>query len=135
MTLGEKNLLNKTGEEENGFSWPFLLSPFVSQPISRQQIFIDRSKLKPSADDSFKFDENSRKFSKHVENTVGKGEIARYEQFLLCPQCFQKACFPGASKGVIVWEWVKQLLKSLPKQQNVERAKCIIICRQQIHCC
>ena len=42
-----------------------------------------------------------------VENTVGKGEIARYEQFLLFPQCFQKACFPGASKGVIVWEWVK----------------------------
>ena len=46
-------------------------------------------------------------FSKRVENTVGKGEIARYEQFLLFPQCFQKACFPGASKGVIVWEWVK----------------------------
>ena len=42
-----------------------------------------------------------------VENTVGKGEIARYEQFFLFPQCFQKACFPGASKGVIVWEWVK----------------------------
>ena len=36
-----------------------------------------------------------------------KGEIARYEQFLLFPQCFQKACFPGASKGVIAWEWVK----------------------------
>ena len=36
---------------------------------------------------------------------MGKGEIARYEQFLLFPQCFQKACFPGASKGVIVWEW------------------------------
>ena len=31
-----------------------------------------------------------------------KGEIARYEQFLLFPQCFQKACFQGASKGVIV---------------------------------
>ena len=40
------------------------------------------------------------------KNTVGKGEIARYEQFLLFPQCFQKAYFPGASKGVIVWEWV-----------------------------
>ena len=26
---------------------------------------------------------------KSVENTVGKGEIARYEQFLLFPQCFQ----------------------------------------------
>ena len=40
-------------------------------------------------------------------NTVGKGEIARYEQFLLFPHSFQKACFPGASKGVTVWEWVK----------------------------
>ena len=37
---------------------------------------------------------------------MGKGEIAGYEQFLFS-QCFQKACFPGASKGVIVWEWVK----------------------------
>ena len=25
------------------------------------------------------------------KNTVGKEEIARYEQFLLFPQCFQKA--------------------------------------------
>ena len=41
-----------------------------------------------------------------VENIVGKGEIARYEQFLLFPQCFHKASFPEASKGVIVWEWV-----------------------------
>ena len=41
--------------------------------------------------------------------TLGKGEIARYGQFLLFPQCFQKACFPGASKDVIVWEWVKPL--------------------------
>ena len=47
------------------------------------------------------------KLSKLVENTVGKGEIACYEQFLLFPLCFQKACFPGTSKGVIVWEWVK----------------------------
>ena len=58
------------------------------------------------------FDESGRKLSKGVENTVGKGEIARYEQFLLFPQCFQKACFPGASKGVIVWEWVNQYLTS-----------------------
>ena len=54
-----------------------------------------------------KFDENGRKLSKRVENTVEKGEIARLKQFLLFPPCFQKACFPGASKGVIVWEWVK----------------------------
>ena len=70
---------------------------------------MDSSKLKEFADDNFKFDENGRKLSKRVENTVGRGEIARYEQFLLFPQCFQKACFPGASKGVIVWELVKYI--------------------------
>ena len=65
--------------------------------------------MKEFADKNFKFHENEGKRSKQVENTVGKGEIARYEQFLLFPQCFQKACFPGASKGVIVWEWVNEL--------------------------
>ena len=40
----------------------------------------------------FKFDENRRDISKRVKNTVGKGEIACYEQFLLFPQCFQKTC-------------------------------------------
>ena len=30
------------------------------------------------ADDNFKLDENSEKFSKWVENAVGKGEIANY---------------------------------------------------------
>ena len=30
--------------------------------------------------------------SKWEENTVGKGEIACYEQFLLFLQCFQKTC-------------------------------------------
>ena len=59
---------------------------------------LDWSKMKQIEDDIFRFDENSRKFSKRVENTVGKGEIA---------QCFQKACFLETSKGVIVWEWVK----------------------------
>ena len=77
--------------------------PTDSLPITRQQI-LDRFKLKQSADNNLKFDENNRKFSKWIENIVSKGEIARYEQFLFFPQCFQKACFPGASKGVIVWE-------------------------------
>ena len=70
---------------------------------------LDSSKLKDFADDNFKFDENGRKLPKWVENTVGKGEISHYEQFLLFPQCFQKACFPGASKCLIVWEWVKAI--------------------------
>ena len=63
---------------------------------------LDSSKLKDPADDNLKSEENCRKLFKPVENTVGKGEIACYEQFLLFPQCFQKVCFPGASKGDIV---------------------------------
>ena len=42
---------------------------------------------------------------------MGKGDFARDKQFLLFPQCFQKACFPEASKGVCVWEWVNQGIK------------------------
>ena len=51
-------------------------------PFPNRQI-LDSSKNKEFADDNFKFDENGRKFFKWVENTVGQGEIARYEQFLL----------------------------------------------------
>ena len=52
--------------------------------ISKRQI-LDFSKLKEFADDNSKFDENGGKLSRRVENTVRKGEIARYEQFLLFP--------------------------------------------------
>ena len=48
------------------------------------------SKLKEFADDTFNFDENGRKSSKGIENTAGKVEIARNEQFLLFPRCFQR---------------------------------------------
>ena len=40
--------------------------------------------LKEFADNNFKFDENGRKFTQMgIENMVGKGEIACYEQLLL----------------------------------------------------
>ena len=55
-----------------------------------QTINSDSSKVKEFADDNFKVDSNGANFSKRIENTVGKGEIARKEQFLLFPQCFQK---------------------------------------------
>ena len=61
------------------------------EPFPKRQI-LDSSKLKEFADDNSKFDKNDRKFSKWVENIVGKGENARYEQFLNFPQCFQKTC-------------------------------------------
>ena len=60
--------------------------------------------MKESADNNFKLDENGRKLSKWVENTVGKGEIAPYEQFLRFPQCFQKTYKPG-----LIWERVNPL--------------------------
>ena len=41
--------------------------------------------------------------------------------FLLFPQCFQKACFPGASKGLVVWEWVNSAL-------NDHGCRCTIKC-------
>ena len=57
-----------------------------------QMTILDSSKVKEFADDNFEFYENGRKFSKRVEITARKGEIAHYEQFLLFPQCFQKTC-------------------------------------------
>ena len=60
-------------------------------PFPKRQV-LESYRLKEFADDNFNVDENGRKFSKWIESTVGKGEIARYEQFLLFPQCFQKAC-------------------------------------------
>ena len=64
---------------------------------SKNSLFPNRenlgsSKLKEFADDNFSFDENWGQISKWVENTAGKGEIARHEQFLLFLQCFQKTC-------------------------------------------
>ena len=40
--------------------------------------------------------------SDEVENTVGKEEIARNEQFLLFPQCFQKLSVVDVLKRVSV---------------------------------
>ena len=42
-----------------------------------------------------------------LETTVGKGEIARYEQFILFLQCFQRTCTADTYKPGLVWERVK----------------------------
>ena len=41
-------------------------------------------------DENFKFYENGRKFSKWVENTMEKGEIACSEKFLLFYRVFKR---------------------------------------------
>ena len=58
-----------------------------------QTTILDSSKLKEFADMNFRFDENSRKFFKLVEKTVGKGGIAPYEEFLLFPKVISKDLF------------------------------------------
>ena len=60
-------------------------------PFLKRQI-LDSSKQKVVTDYNFNFHKNGGKFSKWVENTVVKGEIARYEQFLLLSQWLQKIC-------------------------------------------
>ena len=42
-------------------------------------------------------------------------------EFLLFLQCFQKVCFQGVSKGVIVWEWVndEQPVKLSKFEENI----------------
>ena len=86
------------------FYW-LLFTPFPNGQI------LDSAKLKEFADDNFKFNENGREFSKWLENTVRKGEIARNEQFLLFPQCFQMSCIPDTLKPGLVWERVNISLK------------------------
>ena len=44
-----------------------------------ETIILYSSKLKDFANDNFRFDENGRKFSEWVENTVENGEIAHYK--------------------------------------------------------
>ena len=39
---------------------------------------LDSTKLREIADDNFKFDKDSGKFSERIVNTVGKGEIAPF---------------------------------------------------------
>ena len=58
--------------------------------------------MKEFADNNSKFDENGRMFSRRVENTVGKGEIARYEVFAIDLKCRNV-------KTKLVWESVKKI--------------------------
>ena len=71
-----------------------------------KQLISDSSKLKEFADDNFKFDENGRKLSKQVENTVVKEKIAPYKQFLIFLKCFKMTYTADTYKPGPVWERV-----------------------------
>ena len=91
---------------ENTRKWIFSFTNHLPELFPKRQI-LNFSKLKGFADDNSKFHGNCGKFSKWVENTVGKGEIARYEQYLLFPQCFQMTCPADTKKTGLVWGRVK----------------------------
>ena len=61
----------------------------------------DSSKLKEFADDNFKFAEKGRKLSKQVENTVGKGEIARTSNFSFSHSVFKRLVSQGRQKVLL----------------------------------
>ena len=71
---------------------------------------LDSSKLKEFADGNFEFDDNGKKFSQRVENTVGKGEIARYEQFFPLPTVFSKDLYYRHIKPGLIWKRVNNIL-------------------------
>ena len=83
-----KRFFNALYCEPNGvtFLWAYFVILSLS-PQKNQQI-LDSSIPKESAEDNFKYAESSPSGKK----TLGKGETARYEQFLLFPQCFPKTC-------------------------------------------
>ena len=66
--------------------WTCLINVSSSMNLIHSQT--TNFRLLQTADDNFGFDKNGREFSKWVENTVGKGEINGYRQFLFFPQCF-----------------------------------------------
>ena len=66
-----------------------LLPGCIALTLSQTTNFRLFKKRKEFADDNFKLCKNGGNLSKRVENTVGKGEIARYEQFLLFHSVFK----------------------------------------------
>ena len=70
---------------------------------------LDSSKMKEFADDNFTFDENGRKLSKQVENTVGKGEIACTSNFFFSHSVFKSLALQTHKNQGMLWERVKGL--------------------------
>ena len=82
------------------------MSGLCVNPFPHNKI-LDQTKLKSFADN--KYNKNDHFFLLKSRKHCGKWRNCLYKQFLLFPQCLQKVSFPDPSKGVIVWEWVKEL--------------------------
>ena len=65
--------------------------------------FLDVTKLKAFADDKLNVAKMTIFLFDRAENTVGKGENAGYQHFLLFPVCFPKLFSLGSLKVGFVW--------------------------------
>ena len=72
-------------------------------------------------------------YSELLENTVGKGEIAHYEQFLLFHSVFKRLVLQTRKNPGLVWERVKTLagilIVYIVNLKRVERHACLLFCR------
>ena len=71
-------------------------------PLPKDKIW-DVTKSKAFADDKLNVDEMTISLFDREENSVGKGENAGYQHFLLFPRCFSKPTSLGSLKVGIVW--------------------------------
>ena len=98
LLIRQKKIKDQTaGSEKSDLNLHFpqqvWVNPYLEAVPLYQTTNFRLSQNSEFVDDKLKFDENGEeKFSQRLENAAGKGEIARYEQFFLFPQCFQKTC-------------------------------------------
>ena len=89
---------------------------------------LDSSKLKEFAHDNFNSDVSGRMFFRQVENTVGKGEIARYEQFSFSHSAFKRLELKTRKKPGLVWERVKTPFAREWLIKNIEN---LLLCKNK----
>ena len=77
-------------EEENCFYYVYCLTLYSDNTLPNDKI-LDVTKLKAFADDKLNVTKMMISLYDRVENTLGKGENAGDQHFLLFPQFFSKA--------------------------------------------
>ena len=88
------HILKALGEDNSSFT-DMTGCAFNSLPNDK---ILDATKLKAFADDKLNVAKMMISLFDGVENTMGKGENAGYQHFLLFPQCFQEASFSRSLK-------------------------------------
>ena len=67
--------------------------------------FFDITKLKACVDDKLNVAKMMISLFDRIEDTMGKGENAGYQHFLLFPRFFEAFSFGGSLKAGIVWSY------------------------------